>query len=443
MHTNLGWCVGLIALVVYSLTLEPTASYWDCAEFIAASYKLEVPHPPGAPFFLLLGRMFSLFAPSVQTVAIAVNMLSAICAALTIVFLFWTIALLVGYCEKKKENEKGISPTQWIALGAGAAGALMFTFTDSFWFSAVEAEVYALSSLFTAIIVWSILRWERVAHTQEGWRWLLLIAYLLGLSIGVHLLGLATFPALALLYYYKKTAKPTPWGVIAALAIGVVLVWVVMFGIIQGLPAIAIEFDIFFVNKLLLPFGSGIIAFLAILISALVYVLYRAHKAQNKAWLTMLLSLCFILIGYSSYTLVLVRSGANPPIDENNPENTLTFLSYLRREQYGDRPLWYGPHYESDLLDQEKKHRIYRKGKKKYEVADWKIKPVYAPTEMMPFPRIYSQRDDHQRIYREVIGLSKGQQPNFFHNIYFLIEYQINHMYIRYLLWNYAGQRKR
>ena len=338
------------------------------------------------------------------------------------------------------QKNNSLSYNNVLALAAGATGALLFTFTDSFWFSAVEAEVYALSSLFTAIIVWAILRWERVADTQQGWRWLIFIAYLIGLSIGVHLLGLVTLPAIALLYYYRKWRIATRWGVVAALSVGLGLVGLVMIGLIQGLPAIAIQFDLFFVNVLGFSFGSGIISFFLLMIATLVYLLYRTQANRQVIGSTIVLSLCFILIGYSSYTMVLIRSGHDPPIDENNPEEAFSFLSYLRREQYGDRPLFRGPHFEAKLQDQKRTSPTYRKGAEKYEVSGWEIESVYDKKDMMPLPRIYSKRGAHAKVYRQVLDLSAGEKPSFIDNLHFLFSYQLGHMYVRYLLWNYAGR---
>ena len=442
INNLLGWAMGLVALLVYGLTVEPTASYWDCGEFIAVSYKLEVPHPPGAPLYLLLGRMFSLLAGAdVERVAYWVNMLSVLASALTITFLFWTITALT-----RRLHERGpvvVQPITSTALhrimGAGVLGALVFTFSDSFWFSAVEAEVYGVSSLFTAVIVWAILRWETIESKRERWKWLILISYIVGLSIGVHLLGLVAIPAMALLVYYREYGeRANNFGASVAVIIGAVAVGVIMVGVIQGLPGIAAGFDILFVNTLGLPFYSGIICFLLLLFGGVVAGLFWAQRKRHELLSALLISFCFVLLGYSSYMLVLIRSNNNPPIDENNPEDVLKFISYLKREQYGDRPLLYGQHFSSQLVAQEKGEPVYRKGKKEYEITDWKIEPLYEKKEKMLFPRMYSSR--HKKAYRNYLNLSEREQPTFSDNLHFFFGYQIGHMYLRYLLWNFAGR---
>ena len=446
LNNLLGWGVGLFALIVYALTVEPTASYWDCSEFIAVSYKLEVPHPPGAPLYLMLGRMFSLLAAGDTTrVAFWVNMLSVLTSALTITFLFWTITALARRMYVRNATESEATPPKGSALqqimGAGVLGSLVFTFSDSFWFSAVEAEVYGLSSLFTAVIVWAILRWETMETAQQRWQWLILISYIVGLSIGVHLLGLVALPAMALLIYYREYGqRANNFGVIVALALGMVAVGLIMVGIIQGLPGIAAGFDIFFVNTLGLPFYSGIVVFLLLFFGGLVASLVWAYRRQYALTSTLLLSLCFVLLGYSSYMLVLIRSGDNPPIDENNPEDVLKFISYLKREQYGDRPLLYGHHYASRMVGQEKGEPVYRKGDKEYEIVDWSIDPVYDKKEQLFFPRMYSQQGRHKRAYAKHLGLGEKEKPSSADNLRFLFGYQVGHMYIRYLMWNFAGR---
>ena len=440
INTILGWSVGLIAGIVYVCTVEPTASFWDAGEFIATSYKLEVPHPPGAPFYLLLGRLFSMLAlENVLRVAWAVNMLSVVSSGLTITFLFWTITAL-GKRWIHTENTYA-----YIRLFASAAiGSLIFTFSDSFWFSAVEAEVYGLSSLFTAVMVWAMLRWEQCKSKERAWKWLLFISYLVGLSIGVHLLGLVTIPAIALIYYFKVyghkpyAANTHLRNALGAMIVGLLIVGLVMIGIIQWLPGIAAGFDIFFVNSLRLPFYTGIIVFMILCFGGLIVgVIYTQVKGLPVANM-MCLSLCFILLGYSSYTLILIRSNANPPIDENNPENVLTFLSYLKREQYGDRPLVYGHHFKSERASREETEPIYKKGDTRYEIKEWDYQINYKPGEKMVLPRIYSQR--HKEEYQAVLGLGEYQRPTFTHNLQFLFGYQIGYMYMRYFMWNFVGR---
>ena len=316
-----------ISFIVYAITVEDTASFWDCGEFIAVSYKLEVPHPPGAPFYLLLGRIFSFLAlGNVEKISLAINFLSVITSAFTILFLFWTITHFSKKIFETNNNNSNI-----LVISSGIIGSLSYTFTDSFWFSAVEAEVYAMSSFFTAFVFWAILKWENIQDEKKKNRWIILIAYMMGLSIGVHLLNLVTIPALALIIYFHKTKKINLLGIFYTLIISAFLIVFIMVGIIPGLPTLASNFEIFFVNSLNLPFGSGIIFFSISLFLGLVYSIIYSQQKQI-VWLnTSLIALSFVLIGYSSYSLVLIRSSFNPPIDENNPENILSFISYLKR----------------------------------------------------------------------------------------------------------------
>ncbi len=435
-----GWGVFLIAFVVYALTVEPTASFWDVGEFIAASYKLQVPHPPGAPFFLMVNRMFSLLAfGDVSKVAYWVNMSSVLCSAATVLFLFWTITLLARKAMGITSFQVTTGPLISL-MGAGVVGALAYTFSDSFWFSAVEAEVYAMSSFFTAIVFWGIFKWELIENEGAANRWLILIAYLIGLSIGVHLLNLVALPAIGLVYYFKKY-KPTTWGIIAALVISGGIILTIMLGVIPGLPSMAGSFEIFFVNSLGLPFGSGITVFVLLLLGTLLYGLYYSVRKEKVLLNTALLSLTVILIGYASYTMVLVRSDFNPPINENDPSDILSFVSYLKREQYGDRPLLYGPTFTSELVDQERGEPLYRKGKDKYEIYDYKLTNIYDPKGNILLPRVFSRQDNHQQLYRQMLGMREGQKPNMSHNLQFLFSHQLGHMYFRYFLWNFVGRQ--
>ena len=440
LNNLLGWGMGLFSMVIYTLTVEPTASYWDCSEFIAVSYKLEVPHPPGAPFYLMIGRLFSMLAlGEVERVAFFVNMLSVLSSALTIVFLFWTITALA----KRLFIRQDVSitgQTQWSILGAGILGGLVFTFSDSFWFSAVEAEVYALSSLFTAIIVWAILRWEQVETPRQRLRWLLFISYMIGLSIGVHLLGLLALPALSLLIYYRYIkGRPAVLGMeIFAVLVGLVAIALVMVGLIQGLPGMAAGFDIFFVNVLRLPFYSGIITFCVLLLGALVGAILWSQRHQKTLYNALFLSIAFILLGYGSYALVLIRSLENPPIDESNPESVLKFIAYLKREQYGDRPIVLGPQFDARPASRERGDAVYRQGANRYEIIEWESDPVYGPGQEVLFPRLYSTR--HTEKYRKYLGLAKNEPPSSADNLRFFFGYQIGHMYVRYLMWNFAGR---
>ena len=439
LNTYAGWVVFAIATLVYILTVEETASFWDCGEFIASSFKLQVPHPPGAPFFLLMGRIFSFLALGDTTqVAYWINMISVLSSGFTILFLFWTISLLSRKLFKIKETE--ISQTQSLTvIGGSAIGALAYTFSDSFWFSAGEAEVYALSSFFTAFVFWAILKWERISDESKGNRWLILIAYMMGLSIGVHLLNLVTIPALAMIYYYKKYQTST-MGFIATMLVSGLIIVTILSGIIPGLPSLAGSLEVFFVNNLGLPFGSGIIVLVVVLLGGLVFGILKTQKENRRILNTALLSLVFVLIGYSSYSLIVIRSNYNPPIDQNNPDDIMSIVSYLKREQYGYRPLLHGRYFTAQLTDQKKGEPVYVKGKNKYVVAQNRIENVYDPTQTTILPRTYSNDKNHVARYQEVLGLKDGEIPSFTDNIAFLIKHQLGHMYLRYFLWNFAGR---
>ncbi|MFY0607986.1 MAG: DUF2723 domain-containing protein [Cyclobacteriaceae bacterium] len=435
-----GWATFIIAMVVYTLTIEPTASFWDCGEFIACSYKLEVPHPPGAPFFLLVGRLFSMFAGAdVESVAYWVTMVSVVSSAFSILFLFWSITHLVKRVLKINEGEETMEQTMLI-IGAGFIGALSCTFSDSFWFSAVEAEVYGMSSFFTAFVFWAILKWENIDDESDRNKWLILIAYTMGLSIGVHLLNLVTIPALGLIIYFKYNETITKKGIIFTLAAAGAAILVVLIGVIPGLPSVAGSLEIFFVNGLGLPFGSGVVFFGIAFISALVFGLIYSIKKQKLTLNTILLGFTFILIGYSSYTLVLIRSTYNPPIDENNPEDVLSFVSYLKREQYGSRPLFKGQYYTAEVTDQIQGSPTYMRGEEKYEIKDYKLEYVYDPAHTTILPRMYSNAAPHVQRYREITGLQPNEKPSFTDNIYFMLTHQVGTMYLRYFLWNFAGR---
>jgi len=431
-----GWIAFIISLIVYSITVEDTASFWDCGEFIAVSSKLEVPHPPGAPFYLLLGRFFSLFAlGNNENIALAVNFLSVVASSFTILFLFWSITHLSKKIISPKNNKNII-----LIILAGFTGSMVFTFSDSFWFSAVEAEVYAISSFFTAFVFWAILKWETIKSESDQNKWIILIAYMMGLSIGVHLLNLVTIPALALIIYFKKSEKISTLGIVSSLLISSFIIILIIEGIIPGLPSFASFIERFFVNSIGLPFGSGIILFIILFISTLIYLIRYSELKEKVILNTSLLSLTFILIGYSSYSLVLIRSSYNPPIDENNPENILNFISYLKREQYGYRPLFKGQYFDANVTNQVENGITYKKGKERYEIKEKKFKYVYDPKRTTIFPRMYSNQPNHIQRYREITNLNKNQNPTFSDNIEFFFKYQIGHMYLRYFLWNFSGR---
>ena len=431
-----GWIVFAIALITYWFTFEETASYWDCGEFIAVAYKLEVPHPPGAPLFLLLGRLFSFLAlGDVTKVAFWINFMSILAAAFTILFLFWSITLFGRKMVHIGKSDSSTPSKIMLLMGAGVIGALSYTFSDSFWFSAVEAEVYAMSSFFTAFVVWGILKWDVIEDESKANRWLILIAYMMGLSIGVHMLNLVTIPALGLIYYFKKH-QPTRWGIVAALVLSFAIIFFINDFIVPGLPSLAGNFEVFFVNTIGLPFGSGVIVFSLIIIGGLVYGIRYSHINNKPLLNTFLLSTTFILIGYGSYATIVIRSNFNPPINENAPRDVMSFVSYLKREQYGSRPLLFGPLFTSQPIDIKYGAPVYKKGKDKYEIADRKFEYVYDNETF--FPRAWSS--DYADSYRNIIGLKEGQVPTFTQNIYFMFKQQIGQMFMRYFMWNYAGR---
>lgn len=434
-----GWVAFAVALITYWLTMEETASYWDCGEFIAVSYKLEVPHPPGAPLFLLIGRLFSFLAlGDVTKVAYWINFSSVLASAFAVLFLFWSITLLGRKLMKTKTAD--LSEGQmWILMGAGLVGSLAYTFSESAWFSAVEAEVYAMSSFFTAFVVWAMLKWDVIEDESKANRWLLLLFYMMGLSIGVHLLNLVTIPALALIYYFKKYT-PTRTGIIVTLAISLLIIVFINDIIIPGLPSLAGKFELFFVNSMGFPFGSGAVVFALIILGALIYGIMYSQR-NNKVMLnTLFNSIAFILIGYSSYALVVIRSNHDTPINENDPSDVMSFVSYLKREQYGSRPLLYGPYFNAEPVDMKEGGNIYYKGKDKYEIKDRRFEYVYPPNQQTILPRIYSSDPSHQEVYRQSLGLRPNENPTFVDNIKFMIDHQIGWMYVRYFFFNFAGR---
>lgn len=433
-----GWFVFAVALITYWLTMEETASYWDCGEFIAVSYKLQVPHPPGAPLFLLMGRIFSFLAMGdVTQVAYWINFMSVLASAFTILFLFWSITLFGRKMMGLAKDSEITSDQTWLLMGAGLVGALAYTFSDSFWFSAVEAEVYAMSSFFTAFVVWGILKWDVIEDESKANRWILLMFYMMGLSIGVHLLNLVTLPALGLIYYFKKL-KSTTWGIIATLGISGALVLFINDFIVPGLPTIAGYFEVFFVNTLGFFFGSGALVFFILLIAALVYGIYYTQKNNKPVWNTFILATTFILIGYSSYTMVIIRSNYDTLINENAPKDVMSFIRYLKREQYGSRPLLFGQYFTARPVDVEYGAAEYTKGKDKYEIASRKFSYVYEPGQETILPRVWNP--DHKDAYMSILGLEEGEKPTFAQNLYFMFQHQIGTMYMRYFMWNFAGR---
>jgi hypothetical protein len=495
-----GWAVFIIASVTYLMTIEPTASLWDCGEFIASAFKLEVGHPPGNPVFMVMARFFTLFAGgNVSKVSAMVNSMSAMASAFTILFLFWTITHLAKKILLKSEDQ--LSTGRIVAvMAAGIVGALAYTFSDSFWFSAVEGEVYASSSLFTAVVFWAILKWEDVAEEKYADRWIILIAFLMGLSIGVHLLNLLALPAIVLVYYFKKFEFSVK-GLVISLGTSVVLLALLMYGIMPGVVTISSKFDQFFVNVIGLPVNSGMvfhIVLLAVLfivavkfsfsssdgvkngifsIAALFFtgiwvisgsallnivtlllisgaIWYMAGKSRTTLN-TMLTAIMVILIGYSSNAIIVIRSAADTPLNENNPSNPFNLLYFLNREQYGERPLFRGAVYNAPVTG-------YKDGKPKYALENGKyiitghnLEREYDPRFITFFPRMWSDQSEHEQQYEEW-GRIKGtpiqitdqsgekkivKKPTFIENMRFMISYQFGYMYFRYFMWNFSGKQ--
>jgi len=439
-NSILGWVTFVVALVTYTLTLEPTVSFWDCGEFISASYKLQICHPPGAPLFLIFGRLFSLMAGSdLSKVAFWVNMVSAVTSALAVMFFFWTITHLA----KKilvKAGEATMQQTLAIMV-SGLVGALTLTWSDTFWFSAVEAEVYASSSFFTTLTFWCILKWENVANEKHSDRWLVLIAYFIGLAIGVHLLNLLVIPAIVYVYYYKKYTFSNI-GFIKATGVAIFAIGIVQFGIIPGLPWLMTRLDLILVNSMGMGFNSGAYALLLLLFVGVGYGLYYTVKNNKVLLNTALLCVSFIIIGYSSYAMILIRSAANPPIDMNDPEHPFTLLSYLNREQYGENPLLYGQYFYAKVIDVKKGAMQYRKGEDgKYQEAGPKLSRVYDPRDCTILPRMWADRPDYVQAYRQWENIPEGKRATFGKNLHFFWTYQMSFMYFRYFAWNFVGRQ--
>lgn len=436
INNLLGWLCGVIAAIVYVITTDRFNSWWDTGEFVASAYKLQVVHQPGAPLFLMIQNLFSNLAMGDESrIAFWMNVGSAVCSGFTIIFLFWTITALARKILFK-DVLKIESFDSLKIFGAGLVGSLAYAFTDSFWYSALESEVYAMSSLCTAAVFWLILKWEQRAEQADANKWLLVIAFVMGLSIGVHLLNLLTIPALALVVYFKKAQKITLKGVLKTLGIGVGILAFILWGVIQYSVKLAAYFDLFFVNSLGLNFGSGILFFLLLLLSFLFLGLYYSWK-KNKAILQLaVLSLCFVLFGFSSYTMLLIRSQTNISLNNNSPDNAFSFLGYLSREQYETEPLIKGPTYNSKVIDVEQAH-TYRKDTDKYSKIDARGKYTY--DKEMLFPRLWNA--DKAHFYSYYTGLGEGENPTMWDNLKFFFTYQVNHMYVRYFLWNFVGRQ--
>ncbi len=512
LNNVLGWVVFAVAMITYVLTLEPTASFWDCGEFIASGYKLEVGHPPGNPIFMLTARFFANFASSPTEVAYMVNLMSGLLSAATILLLFWTITRLAQKVVLREgETTETMSLGQMIAiLGCGLVGSLAYAWSDTFWFSAVEGEVYAYSSFCTALVFWLILKWESVADEPHANRYIILIAYIMGVSIAVHLLNLLCIPAIVLVYYYRKYKNTNLKGSLIALLLSFVLIALLLYGLVPGFVKVAGWFELFFVNTLHLSYNSGVIFYFLLIIGVIAWAIYETYaRKSNKrikisfftsvvlvgipfigdgytigillslalgAYLyiskkvpvitfnTILISLFVIFIGYSSYALILIRSTANTPMDQNSPEDIFSLSSYLNREQYGDRPLLYGQTFVADVVREPsgaaktkegktlwgKKVKTQEGERDQYVETGRKFQYVYQPELCMLFPRMHSQSANHISAYKEWSGF-KGRdvkvngrivkKPTFAENLRFFFDYQLNHMYWRYFLWNFAGRQ--
>lgn len=440
----LGWGVFLIAAVVYLATAEPTASWWDCGEYIATAGKLEVGHPPGAPTFQLLGRVFSFFAAgNVYKTAYMVNAMSAIAGALTILFLFWTITMLA----KKLANDPNNLTTNEIltVLASGVIGSLAYTFSDTFWFSAVEGEVYATSSFITALTFWIALKWEEQAEDAHNLKWLLLTSFIIGLSIGVHLLNLLVIPAMVYIYYFKRNPKITTKGMIFSGIISVIIIAVVLFLIIPYVVSLAGSFEVFFINSIGLPFNAGTIIYFLLLFGFLAWAVIYTQKKNKPVWNSLALSFTFLLIGYSTFLILVIRANANTPINENEPKDATALLTYLNREQYGSIPTLYGPYYNARRVGIKEKSPKYVKdtASGKYVAVPSNPEPEWNDKHCTVFPRMYSMDPSrpHELFYKYWAGIRTDKIPSFGENLKFFFRYQIHHMYWRYFMWNFVGRQ--
>jgi len=437
-----GWVVGAIAYIVYLKTMEPTASFWDCGEFLACASKLEVGHSPGAPLFMMLQRVFGLFSSSPANMAAFINSFSALTSALTITFLFWSIThFAVKLVSKKNATDDARQLT--LIMGAGAVGALAYTFSDTFWFSAVEAEVYGTSSFFTAITFWAILKWERVAHERHADRWLLLIAYLIGVSLGVHLLNLLCIPPIVMIWYYRRY-NATRLGAILAFVVGCAILGFVQVGIIQWIPKLAANFDIIFTNSMGLPFDVGSITFLLLLFGLLIFLMVLGRRKGYIALHTAALATMFIVIGYSSYVVPVIRARAHVPVNMTNPDNAFSLDSYVSREQFGSQPILYGPDFNTQVVSLKNTSHVYlqtkKNGKDFYEDVGVHEEAVYDPSGQRFFPRVWDGSEGHAQFYRSYLNIAEGDGPSASDNMKYFFGYQMNWLWWRYFMWNYAGR---
>ncbi len=437
-----GWLVFAIAALVLGAAVEPTGSLWDCGEFISGAYKLQVVHPPGAPIFLLVGRLFTWVATLVSSnpsdIAYSVNLLSALCTAFAGMFICWSTTILARLSLAGRDQEP--SSGQAIAvLGAGIVAGLAASFASSVWFSAVEGEVYAMSTFFTCLTLWSVLKWYQLPDTAEADRWLVFAFYSVALSIGVHLLSLLTFPALAMFYYFKKAKKPTPFRALVAAGAGVAIIVGMQYFIIAGIPRLWASFDLFVVNSLGMPFHSGLILVFLLFGGVLWYGLHRARVTGNGLLQRIVVAVGVVIIAYLSFGMVVIRANSNPPINMNNPSDATRLLPYLNREQYGERPLLRGPSFDAKPIDIKSEPRYGRVGDH-YEVVDEKVDYAYPESSKTLFPRMGDYSQGRPQLYRKWIDKPSGE-PTFGDNIEFFWKYQLGWMYWRYFMWNFSGRQ--
>jgi hypothetical protein len=438
-----GWITFAVAMIVYFFSVERTGSLWDCGEFISAAYKLQVVHPPGAPLFIIMARMFTAVADALfedpAAIGHAVNLFSGMATAFAAAFVAWTTTLLSKMAVLGRAGKADKVQSITFALSGLAAG-LTAAFATSVWFSAVEGEVYALSTFFTAITIWSAVVWYSLPKDPQHDRWLLFAIFVAALSIGVHLLSLLTFPALALFYYYKKFNKQSLGGGIIAMLIGVAMIIIIQKVIIVGIPTLWYGIDLMMVNSLGLPPNSGIIPTVIILAVAIVLGLRYAEKKKKALLEQAILAFMLAIIGYSTIAVVVIRSNANPPINMNDPSDPSRLLPYINREQYGERPLLFGPHYDAQPVKYDRQDRLGLVDGK-YEKVSEKITPLYSKKDEMFFPRLGHMDSRRQRLYRIWLDKKKGQDPTFADNIQFFVSYQIGWMYVRYFMWNFVGRQ--
>ncbi len=441
LNNIFGWLAFAIATITYALTMEPTASYWDCGEFISAAYKLQVVHPPGAPMFLLIERLFAIFAGSnISNVAFFTNLGSGLSSSFTILFLFWSITMLAAKLVDDKGPEYSTT-SKILIFGSGLVGALAYTFSDTFWFSAVETEVYAMSSLCTAVVFWAILKWENIADERHSDRWLVFISLIVGLSIGVHLLNLLAIPAIAFVYYFKRF-KTTTKGLVYTSIASIAILGFIQFVIIPGIISTATKFDLLFVNGMGMPFWTGAMLWFIIVIAAVVLATRYSIKKGNVILHTAMMCLTAVLIGYSSYTMIPIRAKADPNINMYANDNIFNLLSYINREQYGETPLLTGQYFTAKLTDEKEGSMQYAIVGDKYVETGRKTTPIWEPVQSGFFPRMWSNQANHISFYKSWASLkSTTKRPSFGENISFFVSYQMGHMYWRYFMWNFAGRQ--